>query len=193
MSIVLAKGQEISLGKEVGGPLSRVLMGLGWDAKELKGFLGFFGGHQEIDLDASCILFDEAGKMIDAVWFRQLQSRDGSIRHSGDNRTGEGEGDDERILVDLPSVPEHVKTLVFVVNSFTGENFSQIENAFCRLVDAQTGREIARHDLSCQGAHNAQIIARLYRHEGEWKMHAIGENARGLTFQELLPAIRAYL
>ncbi|ADE16053.1 stress protein [Nitrosococcus halophilus Nc 4] len=192
MPVKLVKGQKISLEKESGGALSQVVMGLGWDAAGKKGFFGF-GGGQQIDLDASCVLFDEAGNVVDTVWFRQLQSKDGSITHTGDNLTGEGEGDDEQIIVDLTRVPANVKSLMFVVNSFTGQNFSQVQNAFCRLVNRSNNAEIARYDLSCQGDHSAQIMAKVYRHNNEWKMHAIGENASGRTFNDLLPAMRPHV
>jgi tellurium resistance protein TerZ len=138
-------------------------------------------------------MFDEANRPVDVVWFRQLKSLDGSIVHTGDNRTGAGDGDDEQIIVDLSRVPGNVKSLVFTVNSFTGQNFSQVENAFCRLVNTANQKEVARYDLSVQGAHTAQIMARLYRHNGEWKMHAIGENGKGRTFDELLPQMTPYL
>ncbi len=193
MSVNLTKGQKISLEKTAGGALSKVVMGLGWDAKQSGGFLGMFSAKQEIDLDASCVLFDTAGHFKDAVWFRQLHSKDGSITHTGDNRTGAGEGDDEQIIVDLSRVPADVKSLVFVVNSFTGQNFSQIENASCRMVDQSSSREIAKYDLGAGGNHNAMIMTKVYRHDGEWKMHAIGENASGRTFQDLLPAITPHL
>lgn len=193
MSVNLVKGQKISLIKEGGATLTKVVMGLGWDVQKKK---GWFGGESEgdpIDLDASCVVFDEAGNMIDAVWFRQLQSKDGSIVHTGDNRSGAGEGDDEQIIVDLTRVPANAKTLMFVVNSFTGQNFSKIENAFCRLVDHSSNTQIAKFDLSCQGSHTAQVMAKVYRHNNEWKMHAIGVNASGRTFQDLLPAMAANL
>jgi tellurium resistance protein TerZ len=193
MAVNLQKGQKISLSKEAGGSLSKVVMGLGWDAVKKKGLLGFGGGGQEIDLDASCLLFDDSGAVTDAVWFRQLRSQDGSIQHTGDNRTGDGDGDDEQIMVDLDRVPANIKSLVFTVNSFTGQNFSQVANAFCRIVDGSNGRELARYDLSVQGSHSAQIMAKVYRHNGEWKMHAIGENGTGRTFQELLPQITPHL
>jgi tellurium resistance protein TerZ len=193
MSVNLQKGQKISLEKEAGGALSSIIMGLGWDAIKTKGFLGFGSKTETVDLDASCIMFDESNKAIDFVWFRQLKSRDGSIVHTGDNRTGAGDGDDEQIVVDLTRVPAGVKSLIFTVNSFTGQNFSQVENAYCRIVNANNQQEVARYNLSVQGAHTAQIMAKLYRHNGEWKMHAIGENGSGRTFDDLMPQITPHL
>jgi tellurium resistance protein TerZ len=193
MAVNLQKGQKISLSKEAGGDLSRVTMGLGWDAIKRGGLFGFGARTESVDLDASCVMFDEQNRPVDVVWFRQLKSKDGSIVHTGDNRTGAGEGDDEQIIVDLSRVPAGVKALVFTVNSFTGQNFSQVANAYCRLVDNASGREVARYELSVQGAHTAQVMAKLYRHNGEWKMHAIGENGVGRTFDELLPQIAPHL
>jgi len=149
MAINLQKGQKISLSKESGGALTKVVMGLGWDAKKvsvglLKGMFGGGGASDSIDLDASCVLFDEQNKVVDTVWFRQLKSRDGSIVHTGDNRTGDGDGDDEQIIVALDKVPANVKSLVFTVSSFTGQTFDAIDNAFCRLVDSSTNNEVAR-------------------------------------------------
>ena len=193
MAVNLQKGQKISLNKEAGSALTQVVMGLGWDAAKKKGFLGFGGGSQDVDLDASCLMFDAGGVLVDAVWFRQLRSKDGSIEHTGDNRTGDGAGDDEQSKVALDRVPATVKSLVFTVNCFTGQDFSQVENAFCRILDGRTQQEIARYDLSVQGKHNAQIMAKLYRHNDEWKMHAIGENGQGRTFEDLMPQITPHL
>ncbi|MCC7279848.1 MAG: tellurium resistance TerZ family protein [Chromatiaceae bacterium] len=203
MAISLQKGQKISLEKEAGSPLRRVVMGLGWDTASsgkpsglLRGLFGGGGGGgggEGIDLDASCLLFDAAGNMVDAVWFQQLRSKDGSIQHTGDNRSGQGEGDDEQILVDLERVPATVSYLVFAVNSFSGQSFDQVQRAFCRLIDGANQREIARYDLGCQGPHTAMVMAKLYRHNQEWKMHAIGESARGQTVRDLLPVIGQYL
>lgn len=195
MAIDLKKGQKISLSKESGKTLTRVVMGLGWDASaKSKGFFGFLGGGGEIDLDASCLLFDEQGKILDAVWFQQLRSKDGSIQHTGDNVTGQGEGDDEQILVDLSRIPAAVKSLVFVVNSFSGQSFEGVSNAYCRLVDQLNNQEVAKFLLNdCKGSHTAMVMAKLYRHEGDWKMHAIGETGRGKTFHDLVPVITANL
>jgi tellurium resistance protein TerZ len=193
MSVNLQKGQKISLDKEAGGALTKVIMGLGWDAIKTKGLFGFGSKTESVDLDASCVVFDESNNLVDTVWFRQLKSKDGSIVHTGDNRTGAGEGDDEQIIVDLARVPANVKSLVFTVNSFTGQTFAQVENGYCRIINASNQQEVARYDLAVQGAHTAQIMAKLYRHGGEWKMHAIGENANGRTFDDLMPAIKAHL
>lgn len=201
MAINLQKGQKISLAKEAGESLSSVIMGLGWDMapapQQSGGFLGkiFGGGNSQnsIDLDASCLIFDENKNLLDVVWFGQLQSKDGSIKHTGDNRTGAGDGDDEQIVVNLSKVPANAKSLVFTVNSFTGQNFSQVANAFCRIVNASNNSEIAKYNLSVQGNHTAQIMAKVYRHNGEWKMHAIGENGNGRTFKDLIPQILPHI
>lgn len=194
MSVNLQKGQKISLDKEAGGGLSRVTMGLGWDAIKSKGFFGFGGGKADaVDLDASVVMFDESNKPVDVIWFRQLKSKDGSIVHTGDNRTGAGDGDDEQIIVDLNAVPASVKALVFTVNSFTGQTFATVENAYCRLINTGNQQEVARFNLSVTGSHSAQIMAKLYRHGGEWKMHAIGENGNGRTFDDLMPQISVHL
>jgi len=194
MAINLQKGQKISLSKEAGGTgLTKIVMGLGWDAKKTKGFFGLGSKEQAIDLDASCVLFDEAKAPLDAVFFGQLASKDGSIKHTGDNRTGDGDGDDEQIIVDFSCIPSNVKFIVFIVNSFTGQNFSEIENAFCRVVNAANNQEIARYNLSCTGNHTGMLMAKVYFHNGEWKMHALGDNASGKTFEQMMPAIIATL
>ncbi|UQX90256.1 TerD family protein [Jatrophihabitans telluris] len=192
MSVSLTKGQKVSLTKNNGGSLSKVRMGLGWDAVRKRGLFG--SRAQSIDLDASALLFDSSGSLVDQVWFRQLRSTDGSVQHTGDNRTGAGEGDDESIRVDLTQVPPRVSTLVFTVNSFTGQDFSQIENAFCRLIDETSGdAEIARYDLSGSGSHTAQIMAKLSRDGTGWTMTALGIPASGRTFHDLLPALAGQL
>ena len=194
MAINLQKGQKISLSKEAGSAgLTKIIMGLGWDAKKKKGLFGFGSKDQEIDLDASCVLFDEEKRPLDAVFFGQLASRDGSIRHTGDNRTGAGDGDDEQIIVDLSRVPANVKSIIFIVNSFTGQNFSEIENAFCRVINGANNQELARYNLSCTGNHTAMLMAKVYLHNGEWKMHAIGDNANGKTFDQMMPQMLAAL
>jgi tellurium resistance protein TerZ len=192
--ITLTKGQTINLEKAGGGgSLARVTMGLGWDVRKSKGFFGFGGGADEIDLDASCILFRANKEASDLVWFRQLRSQCGSINHTGDNLTGAGDGDDEQIQVDLTRIPADVNTIIFTVSSFRGDTFDRIENAFCRLVDDTSGKEIARYDLSGSGPHTAQIMAAFYRVGGGWQFKAIGERSNGQTIQNMMPAIMAHV
>ena len=190
MSINMSKGQQINLAKSDGVALTQVKMGLGWDAIQRKGRFGRVKA-ADVDLDASCVLLDEDTNVVDAVWFRQLNSKDGSIRHTGDNLTGAGDGDDESILVDLSRVPALVKTLAFTVTCYSRQGFSEIQNAFCRVVDETTKQEIARYDLSAQGSHTAMVIANVYRHDGGWRMTALGETGEGKTYQDIVPLITA--
>jgi tellurium resistance protein TerZ len=192
MSVNLSKGQKVSLSKRDGGSLTRVRMGLGWDAVKKKGFFGG-GKAQSVDLDASALLLDASGNLVDQVWFRQLRSADGSVLHTGDNRTGAGDGDDESIQVDLSRVPASVTDVVFTVNSFTGQDFSSIANAFCRLIDETNETEIARYELTGSGSHNAQIMARVTRDGAGWSMTALGVPASGRTFRDLMPAVSSAL
>jgi tellurium resistance protein TerZ len=180
------------LEKSGGGTLTRVAMGLGWDVRQAKGFFAKLtggGSGGEIDLDASCLLFDAQRNLLDQIWFRQLASRDGSIVHSGDNRTGAGDGDDEVINVDVTRLPANVQTLLFTVNSFLGDSFDRIENAYCRLVDSTNGKELARYDLSGSGSHTGQVMAKVVRSGDGWDMKALGERTNGRTFQDMMPAI----
>lgn len=193
MPISLQKGQQISLAKEAGPRLGVVCMGLGWDVIKKKGFFGFGGGEQAVDLDANALLFDASGQLREAVWFRQLQSADGTVSHSGDNRTGQGSGDDETITVDLSRLPSTIQTVVFSVNNYTGQDFGQVQNAYCRLIDTQGNKEIARYDLSAQGSHSALILASLRRSGSDWTMTAIGAPSRGRTFQDNLPDMQTYV
>ncbi|MFF8196160.1 TerD family protein [Streptomyces bobili] len=194
MSVNMTKGQQISLNKADGSALNSVRMGLGWQAAPRKGFLAKLTGGGDIDLDASAVLF-AAGQPVDVVFFQHLVSDDGSVRHTGDNLTGgTGTGsDDEAILVDLARVPAQVDQIVFTVNSFTGQTFTEVQNAFCRLVDETTGAELARYTLTGGGKHTAQIMAKVHRAGGNWQMKAIGEPATGRTFQDLMPSITPHL
>lgn len=188
--VSLSKNQTISLAKS-SSEISQIQFGLGWDPAKKKGLFGkLLGSGDSIDLDASCVMLDTLGNVIDTVWFRQLKSNDGSIQHSGDNRTGEGDGDDETIIADLSRLPSNVEHLVLTVNSFTGQSFNDVENAFCRVVDQQ-GKELAKYTLTEQGSHTAVIIASLSRSGGEWNFTAHGNASRGRTIQDMIPDIQA--
>jgi tellurium resistance protein TerZ len=192
MAVNLSKGQSVSLTKADGGSLKKVRMGLGWDAKKTRTLFGR-EKEQAIDLDASCLLFDASRRLVDQVWFRQLRSADGALVHLGDNRTGAGDGDDESIVVDLQAVAPTVTSLVFVVNSYSGETFGQIENAFCRLVDSTNEQEVARYELSGSGNHTAQIMAKVSRDGGGWSMTALGVRTEGRTIRDMVPAVTQVL
>lgn len=194
MTLTLAKNQSISLEKTAGSSLKNVSLGLGWDPVKTRGFMARLlgGGSDEIDLDASCIMLDASKKPMDLVWFRQLQSRDGSITHSGDNRTGEGDGDDETINVKLDKLPAAAKFLVFTVNSFTGQTFEKVENATCRIVDAGNNKELARFNLSEKVRHTGIVMGCLARTDAGWIFTAIGEVTNGRTADDLVDlAVRA--
>ncbi|MFD9635920.1 TerD family protein [Streptomyces violascens] len=193
MTVNLTKGQQISLSKTDGRPLTLIRMGLGWQATPRHGFLARFMPPRDIDLDASAVLFSGA-HFIDVVYFDHLLSDDGSVEHSGDNRSGgTGAGDDEFIRVNLPRVSPHVDQIVFVVNSFSGETFEAIENAHCRLVDDATGQELARYTLAESGPQTAQIMAKVVRRGAVWNMVAIGQAESGRTFEDLLPAVARHV
>lgn len=187
MSISLSKNQSVSLSKQAPNGLSSITLGVGWDVAQAKGFMGkiFGGGGGEIDLDASALLLDANKREIDAVWFRQLQSTDGSVRHSGDNRTGEGDGDDESISIDLTRLPSGVEYVVLTVNSFLGQTFDKVANAYGRVVDNVSGRELARFPISDSGPHTGLILASLSRAGGDWSFKAIGHRTNGKTVKDL--------
>ncbi|HEX8127008.1 MAG TPA: TerD family protein [Allosphingosinicella sp.] len=178
MSISLAKGANVSLSKEEPG-LANIVIGLGWDTRATDG--------EGFDLDASAFLLGETGKVRgdhDFIFYNQLRSSDGSVEHTGDNRTGEGDGDDEQIKVDLSRVPADVHKAAVVVTIHEGEarrqNFGMVQNAFMRIVNAATGREISRYDLSEDySIETALIFGEVYRHGGEWKFRAVGQGYQG--------------
>ncbi|MBF0628989.1 MAG: TerD family protein [Magnetococcales bacterium] len=197
MAISLSKGQRVSLEKDTGKSYEKVIMGLGWDARQQpkKGIFGFLtgGGDKEIDLDASVGLFDAEGMLVDQVWFRQLRSLDGSVEHTGDNLTGKGDGDDEQIIVALSRVPPKIQSMVFIVSSYSNDTFDTIDNAFCRMVDASNGQEILRYQLSSHGSHTAMLMMSLYRKENGWSVRAVGEAAQGRTIADLTEKMRQFI
>ncbi len=188
MAISLKKGQRISLSKEAPN-LTQVICGLGWDVVEKSGggFFGAFGGGQDFDLDASVLCLDSNKKVTDIkdiVYFGNLKHQSDSIIHLGDNLTGAGEGDDEVIIVDLPKIPARITRLVFVVNIYNctkrKQDFSQVANAFVRLVDRANNKELARYELSGSNYHGmtGMTLAEIYRHNNEWKMAALGNGLK---------------
>ncbi|MFJ8041387.1 TerD family protein [Kitasatospora sp. NPDC096147] len=179
MSVTLAKGGNVSLTKAAPN-LTQVLIGLGWDARSTTG--------AAFDLDASALLC-AGGRVPDDnhfVFYNNLRSPDGSVEHQGDNLTGDGDGDDEVVVVNLELVPATIDKVVFAVSIYDAEtrlqNFGQVSNAYIRVVNTADGQEIARYDLSEDAStETAMIFGELYRYQGEWKFRAVGQGyASGL-------------
>lgn len=178
MAISLTKGGNVNLSKEAPN-LTNIAVGLGWNPRATDG--------QAFDLDAIAFLVNEAGKVradTDFIFFNNLKSADGSVEHTGDNRTGEGDGDDEVIKVDLSKVPADVSKVVFCAVIYDGQarnqNFGQVANAYIRIVNTQGDAEVARYDLSEDSStETAMIFGELYKNNGEWKFRAVGQGFAG--------------
>ncbi|OWR33062.1 chemical-damaging agent resistance protein C [Saccharibacillus sp. O23] len=179
MTISLSKGQRIDLTKTNPG-LKKVMIGLGWDTNK-------YSSGADYDLDASVFLLHEDGRakgIEDFVFYNNPKTPNGAVVHTGDNRTGEGEGDDEQILVDFSLIPANITRLGITVTIHDAEaraqNFGQVSNAFVRVVDEQDNREVLRYDLGEEfSVETAVVICELYRHGEDWKFQAIGSGFAG--------------
>jgi stress response protein SCP2 len=207
LAISLQKGQRVDLTK--GNPgLSKIMVGLGWDpvqsGKSGGGglFGGLFGGGgagggANVDCDASVIMLganDKIQNNKDVIYFGNLKSNDGSVQHSGDNLTGDGDGDDEQVMVDLSRVPQSVQKLVFVVNIYDcvkrKQHFGMIRNAFIRVVNPSNNNELIRYNLSDDySGQTSLVVGEIYRHNTEWKFAAVGT---GTTAASLSEVVRSY-
>ncbi len=178
MAISLNKGGNLSLSK-TDPNLVRILIGLGWDERATDG--------AAFDLDASAFLLTATGKVRgdhDFIFYNQLKSQDGSVEHTGDNRSGQGEGDDETLLVDLSRVSAEIEKIAITVTihdaQTRGQNFGQIANAFIRVVNQDTNVEVVRFDLAEDySTETAMVFGEVYRHNGEWKFKAVGQGYSG--------------
>ncbi len=178
MAISLSKGGNVSLSKEEPN-LKKILIGLGWDARATDG--------ADFDLDASLFMLDKTGKVRsdkDFIFYNNLKSQDGSVEHTGDNRTGAGDGDDEALKVDLQKLPLDVDKLVVGVTIYDfntrKQNFGMVQSAFIRIVNLDNSREIARFDLSeDMSTETSMLFGEIYRHSNEWKFRAIGQGFKG--------------
>ncbi|CAL9410829.1 TerD family protein [Streptomyces sp. enrichment culture] len=176
--VSLQKNQTVSLVKGGRPVLSQVKMGLGWEPA--------YRG-KDIDLDASVIAYGPQRNHIDSCYFGKLSILNGAVKHSGDNLTGEGGGDDEVIVVDLGRLPQEVSGLVFTVNSFSGQKFTEVAKAYCRLLDAASGEELVRFDLTSAEAQTGVMMAKLIRqYSGEWEMTAIGDFVKSRTVRGMV-------
>ena len=179
MPINLSKGQKVSLTKENPG-LKKIMVGLGWDVNA-------FDSGADFDLDASAFLTGANGKCLtdqEFIFYGNLEHQSGAVVHLGDNRTGAGEGDDEQIEVDLSLVPANIERIAFTVTIYDADkrrqNFGQVSNSYCRIVDEATGEEIVHFDLGEDfSIETALVVGELYKHNGEWKFNAIGSGFQG--------------
>ncbi|CRY84036.1 MULTISPECIES: TerD family protein [Yersiniaceae] len=178
MGVSLSKGGNVSLSKEA-PTMKNMLVGLGWDTRSTDG--------QDFDLDASAFLLNNAGKVrgdADFIFYNNLKSTDGSVLHTGDNRTGEGDGDDEALKIKLDQIPADVDKIVFVVTIHDAttrrQSFGQVSGAFIRLVNDDNHQEVARYDLTEDAStETAMLFGELYRHNTEWKFRAVGQGYAG--------------
>lgn len=189
MGVNLQKGQKLDLTKGNAG-LQKLVVGLGWDAIKKTGFFGMTS-KIDIDCDASVIMLNANGKMSELVYFGNKVSSKGAVTHSGDNRTGEGDGDDESIIVDIAKIPENVDKLIFVVNIYDCANrkqdFGMIQNAYIRIMNGANSEELAKFNLSESYAGKTTLVTgEIYRHSGEWKFNAIGEGTTDRSLTEIV-------
>ena len=179
MGINLTKGQKVSIKKNKPG-LSKVVVGLGWDTNK-------FDTGGDFDLDASAFLVEENGKVSnqnDFIFFGNLEHSSGAVKHIGDNRTGEGDGDDEQIFVELEKIPSNIKRIVFTATIYEAEkrkqNFGQISNAYIRIIDQEKNEELLRYDLGEDfSIETAVVFGEIYENNGEWKFNAMGSGFQG--------------
>ncbi len=179
MGVSLAKGQKVDLTK--GNPgLSKIIIGLGWDTNK-------YDGASNFDLDAAAFLLQENGKVKsddDFVFYNNLTGANGAVKHTGDNLTGDGEGDDEQIKLDLLNIPGDIKKVTFTCTIHDAEarkqSFGQVSNAFIRIVDEVSGKELMRYDLGEDySVETAMVFGEIYRNGNEWKFNAIGQGYQG--------------
>jgi len=195
MAVNLQKGQKVNLTKSNGKKLTKLMVGLGWDAAEPEsgGFLKkLFSSKQDIDCDAS-VFVCKGGRLTDkndVVYFNNLKHKSGAVQHMGDNLTGDGEGDDEQIFIDLDKLPAEYDKLIFVVNIYKAvdrnQHFGMIKNAFIRIVDNETGEELLHYNLSDNYDNMLAMVAgEVYKKNGDWKFNAVGNGTTDPGLGEL--------
>lgn len=194
MGVSLKKGQKINLVKSNGKKLTKLMIGLGWDAVEqpIGFFSKLFNGKTDIDCDASVFLC-QGGKFVDTddlVYFGNLEHNTHAVKHMGDNLTGEGEGDDEEIFIDLTKLPSEYDKLIFVVNVYKGfernQHFGMIKNAFIRVVDNDSNEELCRFNLTEDySGMLSMILGEVYKRGNDWKFNAIGNGTKDINLTEI--------
>jgi tellurium resistance protein TerZ len=199
MAINLQKGQRISLEKSNGSKLQSVCVGINWGAIEKKGLFGFGATKEAVDLDASCALYDDNKQLIDVVYFGHLKSKDGAVKHSGDDLTGDMAGDDgldnEVITVDFAGLGSNISYVAFVLNSFRGQDFASIPFASIRIYEGtpkQVNEVFATYDIANSSGfagHVSMVMGVFYKKNGEWKFNAIGEPTKDRKLEETVKTV----
>lgn len=187
--IELTKGQELELLGEDGQPLTGLKLGIGWEKERTAGFIGT--GAAEVDLDASAMEYSR-GEFFDLAVFNNLTTRDGSVVHLGDNRTGAGAGDDETITVDLARVHPVIDTIFFLVTSYQGHSLEWVNRAYCRLL-TDDDSELARLTLTHGVPHTGVVMAKIFRDGDHWRLRAIGEGIDAKTSSEAVEGLRPFI
>ena len=199
MAINLQKGQRISLEKSNGSKLQSVCVGINWGAIEKKGLFGFGATKEAVDLDASCALYDDNKQLIDVVYFGHLKSKDGAVKHSGDDLTGDMAGDDgldnEVITVDFAGLGSNISYVAFVLNSFRGQDFASIPFASIRIYEGtpkQVSEVFATYDIANSrdfAGHVSMVMGVFYKKNGKWKFNAIGEPTKDRKLEETVKTV----
>ncbi|SFW87686.1 TerD family protein [Chitinophaga sancti] len=204
MAINLQKGQRISLEKSNGTKLERICVGINWGAIEKKGLFGLSKTKEAVDLDGSCVLYNEQKQALEVVYFGNLQSKDRAVKHSGDDLTGDVNGNDgldnEVITLDFSILNPNVSYVAFVLNSFRGQDFGTIPFASIRIYEGTPSRVtevFAKYDIAHDAAfagHVSMVMGVFYKKNGEWKFNAIGEATKDRKLQETVDTVtRQYL
>ncbi len=198
MSRLLTRDQEASL-QALGATGPVLMVGIGWQNKAKEGLINRIKGERyDTDLDLSCVMYDQDNEKLDTIWYAQLHSKCGGVRHKGDETEGAEKGDDETVTIDLNGIDDETKTLFFVVSSFTGQEFSHVSLCYWRIFDPVAQKELARFNFTGHDTSSAKIIMRMSKTENEmgvpfWVVKALDEPATGKNIQEIVPEIRELL
>ncbi len=187
---IIKTGEKFFLKDIAGGDAPILAIGLGWDNRKKKGLINkFLKKEYEVDLDLSCVVYNNDDIRMDTVWYAQLNSKDGAIKHSGDDTLGKEGGDDENISVDLFRLSPESKTIFFAISSFSGNRLKRIKNCYMRVFDARSGKNILRYDKGGEES-TAKVMLRLKREEGGWSVKALGIGCKGQNIEDVYPVMR---
>jgi tellurium resistance protein TerZ len=186
MAVTLSKNQSMSLEQTAGATLPHINMGIGWIPVNKWGLLRILLGQDGIDINASCLVLNSAGELVDIIWIWRRTSLSGAIEHSGGNLRGTGIVDDETIRIELSRLPAAAQHLVFTINSFSGQTFNDVENVYCRLINPSNHTELAHFSLSEKGHHNGVIMAYMTHNTDGWTLTALGSAGSGNRFDDIV-------